>query len=198
MIRKILLLILDILLFIALYNSFAHGVSFKMLGQSVETHSYSTIVTKSKSVVDKKAELEKKNNSDFRQALSKQEASKSNFRVNKASYDDLATQASVEEIRQANQREEYYLDYLWMKIGGYANKCDVKVKISPDTALSTIDFDVNGQYIAVINFIYDLESDKELSFNIDNIVMQGGSSTAVTKASFRVTNVNVITSEVSE
>lgn len=198
MIRKILLLILDILLFIALYNSFAHGVSFKMLGQSVETHSYSTIVTKSKSVVDKKAELEKKNNGDFRQALSKQEASKSNFRVNKASYDDLATQASVEEIRQANQREEYYLDYLWMKIGGYANKCDVKVKISPDTALSTIDFDVNGQYIAVINFIYDLESDKELSFNIDNIVMQGGSSTAVTKASFRVTNVNVITSEVSE
>lgn len=198
MIRKILLLILDILLFICLYNSFAHGVSFKLLGNSVQTSSYSTIITKSKSVVEKKAELEKKNNSDYKQSLGRQEAAKSNFRVNKSSYDELSTKATVEEIRQANQREEYYLDYLWMKIGGFANKCDVKVKISPDTALSTIDFDVNGQYIAVINFIYDLESDKELSFNIDNIVMQGGSSTAVTKASFKVTNVNVITSEVSE
>lgn len=198
MIRKILLLILDILLFIALYNSFAHGVSIHFLGMSRDTGSYSTIVTKSKTVVDKKAELEKKNNNDYRQALSKQEAAKSNFKVNKSSYDDLATKASVEEIRQANQKEEYYLDFLWMKIGGYANKCDVKVKITPDTALSTVDFDVNGQYIAIINFIYYLESDTELSFNVDNIVMQGGSSTAVTKASFRVTNVNVRTTQVGE
>lgn len=195
MIRKVLLLILTILLALGLYNSFAHGVSLKVFGQSIGTGSYSTIVNKSKQLVERKAELEKKNNSDYKQALSRQEAEKSNFKVNKASYDELANRASVEEIRQANQKEEYYLDYLWMKIGTYANTSAIKVKITPDYTLNSVSFDVSGQYIAVINFIYDLENDKELAFNVDNIVMQGGSSSAVTKASFTVTNVTIITAE---
>ena len=46
--------------------------------------------------------------------------------------------------------------------------------------------------------IYDLENDADLAFNIDNLVMQGGSSSAVTKASFQVRNINIITSQVTE
>jgi hypothetical protein len=195
MIRKVLLLVLLVLLAVGLFSSFTHGVSLKFFGNSIETSSYSTIVDKSKQFVSKRAELESKNNTDYKQALAKQQAEKSNFKVNKAAYDELANRASVEEIRQANQKEEYYLDYLWMKIGTYANTDDVKVKISPDYNKELIDFDVSGQYIAVINFIYDLENDKELAFNVDNIVMQGGSSDKVTKANFIVDNVKIITSE---
>ncbi len=195
MIRKVLLLVLTVLLALGLFNSFTHGVSINMFGQSIKTGSYSTIVNKSKQLVEAKAQLENKNNNEYKQALSKQEAEKSNFKVNKAAYDELANRASVEEIRQANQKEKYYLDYLWMKIGTYANTGAIKVKISPDYDRKKIYFDVSGQYIAVINFIYDLENDKELSFNVDNIVMQGGSSSAVTKASFYVVNVDIVTSE---
>ena len=195
MIRKVLLLILTVLLALGLFNSFTHGVSINMFGQSIKTGSYSTIVNKSKQLVEARAQLENKNNVEYKQALSRQEGEKSNFKVNKAAYDELANRASVEEIRQANQKEEYYLDYLWMKIGTYANTGAIKVKISPNYDENFIDFDVSGQYIAVINFIYDLENDKELSFNVDNIVMQGGSSAAVTKASFKVTSVKIITSE---
>ena len=83
-----------------------------------------------------------------------------------------------------------------MKIGTYANNSEIKVLINPNYEAATIDFDISGQYIAVINFIYDLENDSELAFNIDNLVMQGGSSAAVTKASFQVKNINIITSEV--
>ncbi len=195
MIRKVLLLVLLVLLAVGLFSSFTHGVSLKFFGNSIETSSYSTIVDKSKQLVSKRAELESKNNNDYKQALAKQEAEKSNFKVNKAAYDELANRASVEEIRQANQEEEYYLDYLWMKIGTYANTDDVKVKISPEYNINKVNFDVSGQYIAVINFIYDLENDKELAFNVDNIVMQGGSSDRVTKAQFTVGNVKIITSE---
>ncbi len=195
MIRKVLLLILTVLLAIGLFNSFAHGVSLKFMGLSVNTSAYSTIVDKSKQLVNKKAELETKNNKDYNQALSRQEAAKSNFKINKASYDELANRASVEEVRQANQKEEYFLDYLWMKIGTYANTNAIKVKIYPNYERDEIKFDITGQYIAVINFIYDLENDKELSFNIDNIVMQGGSSSAVTKASFVVSSIHIVTGE---
>ena len=140
-------------------------------------------------------ELNEKNNSEYKVALNKKQAAVDNFEDSKSEYDELALTASVEEIREANKREEYFLDYLWMKIGTYANNSEIKVLINPNYEAATIDFDISGQYIAVINFIYDLENDPDLSFNIDNLVMQGGSSAAVTKASFQVRNVNIVTSQ---
>ena len=195
MIKKLLLLILVIVLAIGLWNSFANGVSIKLGGAKVETCSYSSLISKAQELSRKSNELDVANNSTYQSELRSLEIAKSNFKVNKNAYDDLAARASVEEIRAVNQTKEYLLDYLWMKIGTYANDNDVKVLIDHKEEEAKINFDVSGQYIAVINFIYDLERDADLSFNVDNIVMQGGSTDAITKASFTVSNVNIITSE---
>lgn len=90
------------------------------------------------------------------------------------------------------------LDFLWMKVGTYANANDVKIKINPDESTPVVTFDVTGKYISIINFIYDLENDEELAFNVDNIVMEGGSSDSVTKARFKVSGVNIVTTENAE
>ena len=181
-----------------LFSSFAHGVSIKFFGKGFETSSYTDIAKMSKDLVDKRNALDKKNNTEYPQAVSRQQTSQADFRSSKAGYDELALQASPEDIRKANQKEEYLLDYLWMKIGTYANVDDVKVLITPNQNESRIYFDISGPYIAVINFIYDLENDEDLEFNIDNVVMQGGSSAEVTKASFFVGNINVVTSPSEE
>lgn len=193
MIKKILLLALVIILAVGLFSSFAHGVSLKLLGLTIDTKSYTDIAKMSQELVNKKNTLENKNTTEYPQAITRQQAAQSSFRINKSAYDELALKASPSDIRKANQKEEYLLDYLWMKIGTYANISDVKVLITPKQEESRIYFDVSGQYIAVINFIYDLENDEDLAFNIDNMVMQGGSSDAVTNASFFVANVNVVT-----
>jgi len=193
MIKKILLLALVIILAVGLFSSFAHGVSLKLLGLTIDTKSYTDIAKMSQELVNKKNTLENKNTVEYPQAITRQQAAQSSFRINKSAYDELALKASPSDIRKANQKEEYLLDYLWMKIGTYANISDVKVLITPKQEESRIYFDVSGQYIAVINFIYDLENDEDLAFNIDNMVMQGGSSDAVTNASFFVANVNVVT-----
>lgn len=192
MIKKILLFILVLILIWGLISSFAHGVS--LFGGKIETSSYTDIAKLSQELVSKKRTLEKVNDTDYPQALVRQQASQSSFRINKSAYQELELNASPADIRKANQKEEYLLDYLWMKIGTYANDSDIKVLITPKPEESRIYFDVSGQYIAVINFIYDLENDDDLGFNVDNIVMQGGSSDAVTKASFYVGNVNVVNS----
>lgn len=193
MIKKILLLALVVILAVGLFSSFAHGVSLKLLGLTIDTKSYTDIAKMSQELVNKKNTLENKNTTEYPQAITRQQAAQSSFRINKSAYDELALKASPSDIRKANQKEEYLLDYLWMKIGTYANISDVKVLITPKQEESRIYFDVSGQYIAVINFIYDLENDEDLAFNIDNMVMQGGSSDAVTNASFFVANVNVVT-----
>ncbi len=196
MIKKLLLLILVCILAYGVFSSWAHGFSFNMFGLKFETSSYAGIAEKSVNLSGKIAELNNKNSSEYNQALNKKEAAISNFESSKKAYDELANQASIEEIREANKEEEYFLDYLWMKIGTFANNSEIKVLIDPNYENETIDFSVSGQYIAVINFIYDLENDPELAFNIDNLVMQGGSSAKVTKAAFQVRNVKIITSEV--
>lgn len=195
MIKKLLLLVLVCLLAYGVFSSWAYGFSFNMFGLNISTSSYSGIVDKAGELTNKINELKKKNTTDYTAALNKKKAAVNNFDMSKAEYTALAEEASLDEIREANQREEYFLDYLWMKIGTYANNSDIKVLINPNYDAATVDFDVSGQYIAVINFIYDLENDAELAFNIDNLVMQGGSSAAVTKASFTVRNINIITSE---
>lgn len=197
MIKKLLLLILVCVLGYGVFSSWAHGFSFEIdaLGINFNTSSYAGILDKTVELNDKIKELEEKNTTDYKLALNKKNAAVNNFEDSKAAYDEMAETASVEEIREANKREEYFLDYLWMKIGTYANDSEIKVLINPDYEAATIDFDISGQYIAVINFIYDLENDADLAFNIDNLVMQGGSNAAVTKASFQVRNVNIVTSQ---
>ena len=196
MIKKLLLLILVCILAVGVFNSWAHGFSFNMFGLKYSTSSYAGILEKAGQLNGKIDELNKKNTTEYNSALNKKQASVNNFETSKAEYEELASEASIDEIREANQIEEYFLDYLWMKIGTYANNSDIKVLIDPVYDAEIINFDVSGQYIAVINFIYDLENDSELAFNIDNLVMQGGSSAAVTKASFQVRNVKIKTSEV--
>jgi len=198
MIKKLLQLILVCILAVGVFNSWAHGFSFQMFGADVDISSYSGIAEKSQNLSNKVNELERKNTTEYNTALNKKKSAVNNFDASKSEYEELANQASVEEIREANKKEEYFLDYLWMKIGTYANNSEIKVLINPNYDAATIDFDISGQYIAVINFIYDLENDSELAFNIDNLVMQGGSSAAVTKASFQVRNINIITSQVEE
>ena len=195
MIKKLLLLILVVILGYAVFSSWGHGFSFNMFGLRFATSSYAGIADKATLLNTKINELETQNTTNYKLELTKKEAAVNNFKESKSKYEELAAGASVEDIREANKEEEYFLDYLWMKIGTYANNGDIKVLINPRYEERIIDFEISGQYIAVINFIYDLENDTELAFNIDNLVMQGGSSAAVTKASFQVRNVKIITSE---
>lgn len=198
MIKKVLLGALVIVLLIGLVSSFMHGVNFNLFFLKFQTNSYSSIIKSSQDLVENRKTLENLNNKTFEENKKLLKASESNYNKAKSEYDDVANNASVEEIRKANQDEEYLLDYLWIKIGTYANDSDIKVKIDPEYNTDKIHFNVSGQYIAIINFIYDLENDSDLRFNIDNIVMQGGSSSEVTKASFTVEHVKVVRSENAE
>ena len=190
MIKKLGLLIISCLFIFAIYNVYQNGLSFG----SVEALSYARIKSKNDTLNSKISELDNLNGARYNSAKSQLESARQNFNSKKNAYDSLAASASSSEIAEANKREEFLLDYLWIKVGNYANANNIKVLINPTTD-SELNFDVSGPYISVINFIYDLENDSELSFNVNNIVMEGTSNLSNTKAKFSVSGVNIITSE---
>lgn len=192
MIKKIGLLIIICVLIYGTYNVYKNGLT---LGSSVNAISYQKVKEKSAELNNQIDKLENLNNTYDKTELKNLEAARSSFNLAKNTYEKLAASASADEIAEANKREEYLLDYLWIKIGNYANANNIKVLINPTPGVPVLNFDVSGPYISVINFIYDLENDDELRFNVDNIIMQGTANLSDTKATFTVSGVNIVTSE---
>ncbi|MBO5179647.1 MAG: hypothetical protein J6B87_04810 [Clostridia bacterium] len=192
MIKKLGLLVISCLFIFAIYNVYQNGLTFGM----IDALSYAKIKSTNGTLNSKISELNKLNGAEYNSVKSRLESARQTFNTSKNSYDALAAGASSSEVAEANKREEFLLDYLWIKIGNYANANNIKVLIDPSNTSSAVEFDVSGPYISVINFIYDLENDSELSFNVNNIIMEGASNLSNTKAKFSVSGVNIITKEV--
>lgn len=191
MIKKLALLLISGLFIFAIVNVYNNGLTFG----TINALSYNEITDKNSELNKEIRNLNSLNTTSYNEKLSRLEAARQNFNSTKRTYDTLAASASENEIAEANKREEYLLDYLWIKIGNYANANNIKVLINPSPNTPIVDFDVSGPYISVINFIYDLENDSDLSFNVDNIIMEGASALSDTKATFSVTGVNIVTKE---
>ncbi len=190
MIKKIALFIIIVLFIFGTFNVYKNGLTFS----SVNALSYESITKKNAELNTAIANLNNLNKTEYGAMVSKLESAKSNFDTNQKAYETLAASASEKDIAEANKEEKYLLDYLWIKVGNYANENDIKVLIDPDISNRLVNFDVTGSYISIINFIYDLENDEELAFDVDNLIMEGA-DTADTKATFTVSNVLVVTKE---
>lgn len=73
------------------------------------------------------------------------------------------------------QIEKYNIEYLWTIIGNYATKngvtltLDIKSTNSDD--VYNLNFNLEGKYIGITDFIYSLEDDDELKFEIKDFKM---------------------------
>lgn len=106
----------------------------------------------------------------------------------KKEYLDLVTISSESEIQQATQTKTYTIEYLWGKVGNYATKEGVNIKmdvvsssIGNGSEYRNLNFTVSGNYLATTNFIYKLENDSDLDFTIDSFNMTNGKCTFVVK-----------------
>lgn len=160
---------------------------------SLDIPSYNEVVKNKENLDSKLTSLNTKNTNELVLEEGKVETAMKNYEAKKQEYDMLAMTASEKEIAEANKIERYLLDYLWIKVGNYASDNDIKFKMTPNNTEQSLTFDVTGKYISVINFIYDLENDVDLNFELEGIVIQGGSSDSSVKANFKVEGVKVVT-----
>ena len=194
MIKKILGVVIIFIGLYSFYGCFVNGQATFSLGNLSYTYkapSYENIKSQKETLDSDVRKLERLNTTEISNATASVEGEIKNYETKKQEYDMLALSASRSDIAEANKEEKYLLDYLWIKVGNYAADNDVKFKMTPNAEDSSLTFDITGSYISVINFIYDLQNDRDLNFVIDGVVVQGGQTV---KANFRVENVDVITS----
>lgn len=98
--------------------------------------------------------------------------------LSKADYNDLVTFSSTDEIKEASRKDIYDIEYLWAKIGNYATKNGVTLKMDVQNPVSDntdtkydLSFNATGQYISISDFVYDLEDDDSLGFKIEDFAL---------------------------
>lgn len=71
--------------------------------------------------------------------------------------------------------ETYEIEFLWTIIGNYASKEEVNLTLdivqATGTKLYNLNFKLTGSYVGMADFIYDIENDERLNFEIENIKM---------------------------
>lgn len=167
--------------------------------------------------LDKKIETATKKYSTekdrYNQTVKSIETAKEEYNKEKAKYDAISEE-TLEGIRQAIKKEEYNIEYMWIRLGNYAKTNNLSIVLvepggsaqtetpadnntssstttttsssteaeqksqenkipATKTATSTaLKVQITGNYLNISNFIYEVESDTELRFKLDNISME--------------------------
>lgn len=199
MIKKLILALVAAVSVYGTYLLITSGLQMNRLPIDYEVNvlSFKEMESRGSTLNSKLTQIDSLNTSQIVAARNKVETESANYEAQKAKYEELEASASEEEIAEANKEQEYLLDYLWIVIGNYANDNNVKFKMETDNVNLRINFDITGSYVSIINFIYDLENDENLKFNLNGIQLASGVQEDPAKASFSVDGVTVKTSNVS-
>lgn len=188
--KNTLTFIICLLLILIIVLLMVNGVSignFKIL-------SISQIIQNDESLDKEIDDLNNLKNSVYRKKLSDLEVSTKDLSTSKQEYLDIANVSTQEEIRAATLVQTYSMEYLWSKLGGYATKEGVNLKLEVQTSdenNDTLKFTVKGSYVGIINYLTAIEDDDDLGFRIEQFKISSVDSEELLTASFSVSNVRI-------
>ena len=190
--KNILLTILTILITVIMVIVMKSGINIG----SLHVLGFQEIADENQNLLDVIEQSKQKNN-EYTAKLQTINSDSEKLATAKKEYFDLVQVSTASEIQEAMQIKSYRVEYLWSRVGNHATKEGVKVKMEiasssmGDSAYKDLKFTVNGNYLAITNFIYDLENDESLDFTIDGFDMKSD------VASFTVKDVKIIQEEKS-
>lgn len=95
-----------------------------------------------------------------------------------------------------SQIQSYEVEYLWTKIGNYAKREGVVLKMDVavnNAVLGTYDlnFTVTGTYVGITEFIYDLDNDSSLLFKVENFKLLPNGEEGILVATFTCKDISI-------
>lgn len=131
------------------------------------------IIAKDEEIDDLNLKLSDLVSTTYPSTLKKLESSAQTMEKTKSEYESKALLISEKDSNM--QTEKYEIEFLWTKIGNYAQDNDVEIKIDvTDSQISgryDLNFTVSGKYSDITQFIYDIENDSKLGFKIEKFKM---------------------------
>lgn len=186
--RKYVLILILVIVAILCINLIVFG--FKI--GKFKINSYKDISRLSVEKTELLSDLYKKNTTEFKDKINELKKSTENYKTVKAQYDDLVESGEISENAFYSSMDIYNLDFLWTTIGNYATEKGVTLQfditrsssstsISSDCVMCDLNFIITGDYIAITDFVYSLEDDDKLNFEIrDFLVEKGGENLQAT------------------
>lgn len=146
--------------------------------------SYSDVAKISEEKKEIVSDLTQKNSTEFGAKKAALNTAVKEYKNKKAQYDKLVSEGQIKETAY-NSVDLYDIDFLWTTIGIYASEKNVTLQfdvsksasaaaISPEYVMCDLNFTVTGEYIDITDFIYSIENDDKLNFEISNFTMEKG------------------------
>lgn len=174
--RKILIGVLIIILIAGITFTLISGIA---LG-SIQISSMQQLATKDKEIEDDISKLKSMKEETFSNAMDELIKETQRLKNNREEYAALVNAAAEENFDAIVTSEKYQIEYLWVKLGNYATKNGVTLKLNVlnnSKGLSGVydlQFAINGKYVGITEFVYEIENDSTLGFRIEEFLLVPG------------------------
>lgn len=179
--RKYLLILILIVFAIACFCLMFFGFKIGFL----KVNNYNSVVAISSEKNEILSQLTYKNTTEFEEKKHELSNAIEEYKVKKSQYDDLVAKGQITDSNIYNSLDLYDVDFLWATIGNYATEKGVTLQldvsksatataISSDYIMCDLNFTITGEYINITDFIYSLEGDDKLNFEISKFLLEKG------------------------
>ena len=155
---------------------------------SIEVLGVQQIQEKNNQLDEKIQEAGKLANKDFAQAVNSVKDNAKKLENEKNNYQDMTAISTEGEVASSSQIEKYEIETLWVKLGNHATKEGAVMKMDVEKGNTeetyNLKFTVTGTYIAIEEFISDVENDSTLGFKIEEFKMVPNESGENLQATF--------------
>lgn len=176
-ILSLILIISGILCFLLIISGFKIG-NLKLI------KSYNDVTTMSLAKKDAITELKQKNGAEFVAKSTALSSAAQEYKNKKSQYEKMVSEGQIKE-KTVSSLDLYDVGFLWTTIGIYATEKGVTLQfdvsksatataISSEYVMCDLNFTVTGEYISITDFIYSIENDDKLNFEISDFMLEKG------------------------
>lgn len=195
--RKYVLLIVLIITCILFFLLVFNGLK---IGNKNLIYSYEDVEVVSNEKKQIVSDLKQKNGVEFESKKIALNSAVKDYKKQKNIYDTMVSEGKIKKTEIKNLVNLYDIDFLWAIIGNYATNNEITLQldiskasentvVSPEYCKCDLNFTVTGEYINITNFIYDIENDENLNFEIRNFLMEKGGENI--QATFVVKDISI-------
>ena len=188
--KKVLISLIGIILLILICVAIFKGIHIGKLS----IYSVDSIKQESLNLDRKIEEANTEINQNYAKSLADIETATTNLKEAKEEYE---SKVGLNGELGITQIEKYKIEYLWSIIGGYGDDENVIVTLDiKETSIVdtyNINFTLQGSYLGITDFLYDIENDDELNYRIKNFKIEPSTTTSTTTTDNKVTTVSTDT-----
>ncbi len=180
--RKYLLILILIITGVLCFSLIMNGLE---IGEFKLIKSYNDVEKMSLEKKEAITELKQKSGAEFIAKSAALSSAAEEYKKQKSQYEKLVSEGKIKEA-DPTSIDLYDLGFLWTTIGLHATEKGVTLQfdvskssssiatISTEYVMCDLNFTVTGEYTAITDFIYSLENDEKLNFELSGFTLEKG------------------------